>query len=77
MNIEERIERIEAHLGIGKAEQPQEKERTFEAFYVDCTRDEYPEVKEILESQGYKPKYTEWMEGDDCVTTTNKGVYMP
>lgn len=48
----------------------------FEAFCVDCTREEYPEVKEILESQGYELKYVEWVQGEDCVATNKQGYYM-
>ena len=73
MNIEERLTRIEAYL-FGKAEQTEKPK--FEAFYVDCTKEEYSEVKRILEAQGYVLYGEEWVAGEDCVTTTDDGEYM-
>lgn len=68
------LEAFEEYCGVG---QPPMKERAFEDFYVQCTRDEYPEVKRILEAQGYRLHGDEWMEGEDCVATTNDGWYSP
>lgn len=66
------LEAFEEYCGV---EQPPMKERAFEDFYVQCTRDEYPEVKRILEAQGYVCDDDGWSENEDCVSANEGGRY--
>lgn len=50
--------------------------KEFEVFVVLCGQEEYPEVKAILEAQGYKLWCDEWMLNENCVVTTSAGEYM-
>lgn len=46
----------------------------FEAFYVDCTQEQYPEVQKILEAQGHE-LYGADIDINDYVKCTNNGRY--
>ena len=40
----------------------------FEAFYVECTKEEYPEVKAILNAKGHLCYDDDWSHGEDCIS---------
>jgi hypothetical protein len=55
----------------------QSEPTTLEMFNIyPLDKSEYPEVKRVLQGVGYKLYGGEWMEGEDCVTTTDDGYHM-
>ncbi len=50
---------------------------TFESFTIyPISKEQYPEVKRLLEGLGYDLYVKEWNKGQDCVTTNTIGYYM-